>query len=809
MTIPAERPYNLDGVEYITIRDGAGHYLDLPALTSAERDSLSPDNGMLIYNSSNNRIEAYENGSWGPIGSGSGVSAFLDLTDTPSSYAGDAGLAAKVKSTEDGLEFSKLDHGDALTGLDDDDHPQYLLADGTRALTGNWDVNGYNISSLGKLSFDAATELTISGGAITITQSVHTVDTEGDASTDDLDMINGGTADDILYLRAADGSRTVVLKHGTGNIVMPNGNDYSLDDANKVIQLIYGSDSKWHLVGSAGGGSQTPWMSDIDANGYALQNLGSLEFSGAGDNTTYSIRYYNSGNSSEKITSLPITVSSPYTKKVVYSVYVGDLVPGDIVLALTDFEATNDHSYNVMIASQIYLASSDLTTTIDAEISEASGFNITPNMHHGVVSRSGALAISDSLTSKYINVLAYAASSAASSGDTLTIEQDYGRLVVFILHPIIIGTPSEGATFTELSDTPAGYAGNSGKTLVVNDTETALIFDDRATVTTSNTVIYVAPSGDDTTGNGSSGNPYATIQKAIDWYRNNASNIAHACKIVLSKGTYTLSEPLSLSGLIITGSLTIEARDTDDNALYDNGSATGGSSTTLEDTAKSWTSDFWTNCWVYIFRGTGAGQYRQISSNTADTLTVSSAWNTTPDSTSEYVIIGAKLDGATNSVTTAFTPKAQNNLNIYGLYFDGFTNYVINPSGCTDLSFKYNLVVSSTGRGLYINQGRVVIDYSFLHVSSYGVLAYGGAYVNLYRSVIKRNGTAGTGYGVWSRFQSTIDMAGGSYTCYIADWDIGCYASEGGLIDSGSVQTFSGNTTDYSPTGTSDPAHIS
>lgn len=37
-----------------------------------------------------------------------------------------------------------IDHG-SLAGLGDDDHPQYLLADGTRALTGNWDAGSFEI----------------------------------------------------------------------------------------------------------------------------------------------------------------------------------------------------------------------------------------------------------------------------------------------------------------------------------------------------------------------------------------------------------------------------------------------------------------------------------------------------------------------------------------------------------------------------------------------------------------------------------------------------------------------------------------
>jgi hypothetical protein len=92
---------------------------------------------------------------------------------------------------------SRLDHGLALTGLDDNDHPQYML------------VLNPNISS--------PTELTISAGAITKTQGFHTVDTQSDASTDDLDTINGGTIGDMLVLAAANDAREVRITRN-GNI---------------------------------------------------------------------------------------------------------------------------------------------------------------------------------------------------------------------------------------------------------------------------------------------------------------------------------------------------------------------------------------------------------------------------------------------------------------------------------------------------------------------------------------------------------------------------------------------------------------
>ena len=91
----------------------------------------------------------------------------------------------------------------------------------------------------GFFNLGSPTELTIASGAITATQSNHTVDTESDAASDDLDTINGGTEGDILVLRAISGARTVVVKTGTGNIRC--GLDVSLDSALDTVTLVYAS----------------------------------------------------------------------------------------------------------------------------------------------------------------------------------------------------------------------------------------------------------------------------------------------------------------------------------------------------------------------------------------------------------------------------------------------------------------------------------------------------------------------------------------------------------------------------------------
>lgn len=80
-----------------------------------------------------------------------------------------------------------------------------------------------------------------------------------------------------------------------------------------------------------------------------------------------------------------------------------------------------------------------------------------------------------------------------------------------------------------------------------------------------------------------------------------------------------------------------------DNGAYLNfatGTATAGGASTLDNSAKNWTASQWVNSQIRITAGTGAGQIRTISANTATQVTVSSAWTTAPDATSQYAISG-------------------------------------------------------------------------------------------------------------------------------------------------------------------------
>jgi hypothetical protein len=78
--------------------------------------------------------------------------------------------------------------------------------------------------------------------------SKHTIDTESDAASDDLDTISGGTTDQFLIISPANASRTVVVKDGTGNITTGRG-DISLDDVDSVVVLQYDG-ANWLVISS-------------------------------------------------------------------------------------------------------------------------------------------------------------------------------------------------------------------------------------------------------------------------------------------------------------------------------------------------------------------------------------------------------------------------------------------------------------------------------------------------------------------------------------------------------------------------------
>lgn len=104
------------------------------------------------------------------------------------------------------------------------------------------------------------------------------------------------------------------------------------------------------------------------------------------------------------------------------------------------------------------------------------------------------------------------------------------------------------------------------------------------------------------------------------------------------------------------------------------GTSSGGNvGVVFNSSSKSWTVNQWKNWFVKIDSGTGSGQSKRIISNDATTLTLSSAFTTTPDATSVYsincnistiVFDGTQVDGTdtTHSNSTAGDAFAIGNL---------------------------------------------------------------------------------------------------------------------------------------------------
>jgi len=98
----------------------------------------------------------------------------------------------------------------------------------------------------------------------------------------------------------------------------------------------------------------------------------------------------------------------------------------------------------------------------------------------------------------------------------------------------------------------------------------------------------------------------------------------------------------------------------------DSGTASSGTANTLTDNSKGWGIDFWEPGAVVIVSGTGGGQVRRVTSNTADTITVTNNWSITPDNTSGYEVINT-------STWTLINDVASDNKNA-----DGTTNITWN-----------------------------------------------------------------------------------------------------------------------------------
>ena len=101
------------------------------------------------------------------------------------------------------------DHGN-LAGLSDDDHPQYLLADGTRKLAGNWDMDSKSL-----------TNVNVDSGVITgITALLPADGGTGESSYVDGEIMIGNTVGNTLVKSTITAGAGVAITNGPGSIAI-------------------------------------------------------------------------------------------------------------------------------------------------------------------------------------------------------------------------------------------------------------------------------------------------------------------------------------------------------------------------------------------------------------------------------------------------------------------------------------------------------------------------------------------------------------------------------------------------------------
>lgn len=131
-----------------------------------------------------------------------------------------------------------IDHG-ATIGLGDDDHTQYLLADGTRALTGDWDAGAFTITVL-VLKTDTINEETPDTG-VTIDSVLHL---DGRVDGTDIALQAGffnGTFIEQLNASVSESVGVVTLslqKQPTGDLTMVFSDGETVLDCTPALDII-------------------------------------------------------------------------------------------------------------------------------------------------------------------------------------------------------------------------------------------------------------------------------------------------------------------------------------------------------------------------------------------------------------------------------------------------------------------------------------------------------------------------------------------------------------------------------------------
>jgi len=129
--------------------------------------------------------------------------------------------------------------------IDTNSEPNVMITGGSfKTIENTLDTNGVRLDTEDGLSTPSLYitpngELTVASGVITVTDSVHAVDTESNGATDDLDTISGGSEGQIVILKSAANGRDTTLKDAVDNLFLAG--DFTLSHTQDRITLQYDS----------------------------------------------------------------------------------------------------------------------------------------------------------------------------------------------------------------------------------------------------------------------------------------------------------------------------------------------------------------------------------------------------------------------------------------------------------------------------------------------------------------------------------------------------------------------------------------
>jgi len=139
--------------------------------------------------------------------------------------------------------------------------------------------------------FSTNEQLTISSGSVTATRAAHSIETEGAASSDDLDNIDYTNHPEgrQLLIRAADSAHTVVVKDqsgGAGEILTADGNDFYMNDTDMWLLLVRVG-TQWIEVNRNFGANMSMYRTYLGLGSAAVEDAGTaanecLQLNGSG-----------------------------------------------------------------------------------------------------------------------------------------------------------------------------------------------------------------------------------------------------------------------------------------------------------------------------------------------------------------------------------------------------------------------------------------------------------------------------------------------------------------------------------------------